>query len=379
MELLRKEAARTRQPFGYDGRCRELSEREVHEKLSAGEPHTVRFRLKPSPEPFHDLVVGEHARDVFEAEGDPIIFKSDGFPTYHLANVVDDHHMRVSHVLRGVEWLGSTPKHLQLYEAFGWHPPQFAHLPLIMNPDGTKLSKRQGDIHIESYRDRGYFPEAVVNFATLAGGGFADREHRADVILSLEDFAKKFDLGRMVSHSCRIEFHRLDEANQAVLAQKLKSDQGRREAGEELRERLEKSFGKAKVENHKDEYLLARLEWAQHRIHKISDLAQDEFKYLWVAPDQLELAADLNLRVGVLNDVCELFENDTGQLTSKEAVKMLKEYAKANKIKFPILMKFLRIVITGGSEGPPVGELFEVLGRAATTERLKSGIKLLNK
>lgn len=123
-------------------------------------------------EPFNDLVYGWTRHEVASIEGDPVILKGDGFPTYHLANVVDDHHMEISHVLRGTEWLTSTSKHLLLYRAFGWDPPQFAHLPLLLNRDGTKLSKRQGDIFVERFAQDGYLPEALLDIITTCGSGF---------------------------------------------------------------------------------------------------------------------------------------------------------------------------------------------------------------
>ena len=106
-------------------------------------------------------------------EGDPVILKSDGFPTYHLASVVDDHHMGISHVLRGSEWLVSTSKHLLLYQALGWQPPQFAHLPLLLNRDGSKLSKRQGDIFLEHFAATGFLPDGLLDIITNCGSGFA--------------------------------------------------------------------------------------------------------------------------------------------------------------------------------------------------------------
>jgi len=175
---------------------------------------------------FMDLVYGPVEYDCTDNnyEGDPIIIKSDGFPTYHFANVVDDHFMDISHVLRGVEWQVSTPKHLQLYKwveitnnlwwlpnnlqheilnlekytnlnilctssrrAFKWTPPEFAHLPLVCNKDGTKLSKRQGDISIRHYESQFYYPRALTNFVTKSGGGFTD--HGVDTIYSVNDLA----------------------------------------------------------------------------------------------------------------------------------------------------------------------------------------------
>lgn len=116
--------------------------------------------------------------------------KSDGYPTYHFANVVDDHFMDVTHVLRGVEWQVSTPKHIQLYRAFGWTPPQFAHMPLLVNSDGRKLSKRQQDINIEYYRSKGIFPRALINFMIQTGGGFVEKDNSEIKMYSLLDLQK---------------------------------------------------------------------------------------------------------------------------------------------------------------------------------------------
>nr|KAF6354735.1 glutamyl-tRNA synthetase 2, mitochondrial [Myotis myotis] len=148
LELLKKEALRSRQIPRYDNRCRNLSQRQVAEKLAKDPKPAIRFRLEEEAPAFQDLVYGWNRHEVASVEGDPVILKSDGFPTYHLACVVDDHHMGISHVLRGSEWLVSTAKHLLLYQALGWPPPRFAHLPLLLNRDGSKLSKRQGDIFL---------------------------------------------------------------------------------------------------------------------------------------------------------------------------------------------------------------------------------------
>uniref|UniRef100_A0A803T7W8 Nondiscriminating glutamyl-tRNA synthetase EARS2, mitochondrial n=1 Tax=Anolis carolinensis TaxID=28377 RepID=A0A803T7W8_ANOCA len=173
LELLKKEALRNRQTPRYDNRCRHLSPSQVEEKLSQGTDHAVRFRLEQgAEEPFLDLVYGWSRHEVSSVEGDPVILKSDGFPTYHLANVVDDHRMGISHVLRGTEWLTSTSKHLLLYRAFEWQPPRFGHLPLLLNRDGSKLSKRQGDLFVEGFVREGCLPEALLDLLTNCGSGF---------------------------------------------------------------------------------------------------------------------------------------------------------------------------------------------------------------
>lgn len=377
MDLLRKEAVRARQPWRYDGRCRDLGQQELEDKVGQGHPFTVRFKLRPFPDVYDDLVVGKNTFDVHAQEGDPIIVKSDGFPTYHLANVVDDHHMRISHVLRGIEWHQSTTKHILLYEAFGWTPPKFAHLPLIMNPDGTKLSKRQGDVHVEAYREKGFFSEAVMNFATFVGGGFSDRDHRTDVTYSMSDFTKMFDLSKVSTHSAAIEFNRLDELNLTVLRNKLKDVGEREKLVPELRRLIDKTLEGESSSHLNDAYLMAMTEWAaKDRISKISDLVTGDLMFLWVMPT--DLGSKHLLDVKVLVDILGLLEADDAPLKSEEVSSLLKAYGKKEKLKFPQLMKFLRIVFIASTEGPPVGEMMQVLGRSHSLARLRNGIKILD-
>ena len=153
----------------YDRRALKLSPDEVKGMLDSGLPAVVRMKVPDSTQiAFDDLVRGrvEFSSDLID---DQVLLKSDGYPTYHLANVVDDHMMEVSHVIRGEEWLSSTPKHVLLYQYFGWDLPKFAHLPLLLNPDKSKLSKRQGDVAVEDYRQKGYLKEALINFVAFLG------------------------------------------------------------------------------------------------------------------------------------------------------------------------------------------------------------------
>ena len=148
----------------YDGKCRDLTKAEIEANLTAGLAYTIRLKL---PENhiirFDDLVRGMIEMNTDDLD-DQVLIKADGFPTYHMAVVVDDHLMEISHVIRGEEWLPSTPKHVYLYECFGWNPPQFVHLPNILNDDRKKLSKRQGDVSVGDFLAKGYLPEALVNF-----------------------------------------------------------------------------------------------------------------------------------------------------------------------------------------------------------------------
>ncbi|KAH6661278.1 hypothetical protein BKA67DRAFT_80929 [Truncatella angustata] len=175
----------------YNGKCTHVSTSESDRRAANGEPHCIRFRSIGKPE-VRDLVYGRYSKP--EKEDDFIIIKRDGFPTYHFANIIDDHAMGVTHVVRGAEWLVSTPRHAMLYDAFQWTAPIFAHVGLLCNSAGQKLSKRSGDIDISSYRDKGILPVALLNYAVLLGWSPGRGEKGTSEIMDLEEMIKKFHL-----------------------------------------------------------------------------------------------------------------------------------------------------------------------------------------
>ncbi|KTF74043.1 hypothetical protein cypCar_00043664 [Cyprinus carpio] len=211
LDLLKREAQRSGHVPRYDNRCRRLQPEQVQQRLAQGVPAVVRFKLASGAEPFQDMVFGWTRHEVAAVEGDPIILKADGFPTYHLASVVDDHHMRVSHVLRGSEWLISTAKHLQLFRALGWTPPAYAHLPLLLNRDGSKLSKRQGDIFIQRFREQGVLPETLLDLVTHAGSGFDNNR----IGRRLEELVCEFNISKITTHSALLDLDKLHEFNRS--------------------------------------------------------------------------------------------------------------------------------------------------------------------
>jgi len=194
LKALRAARTAAKEEFvGYDGRCAELSEEESRRRVAAGESHVIRLRVPGEGE----CVMGDGLRGEiripWRTVDDQVLLKADRFPTYHLANVVDDHLMAISHVIRGEEWISSLPKHVLLYEAFGWDPPAFLHLPLLRNPDKSKVSKRKNPTSVFYYRQAGFLPEALVNFLGLMAYSPADGEE----IFSLEKFTAGFDIGRV--------------------------------------------------------------------------------------------------------------------------------------------------------------------------------------
>src|SRR3989344_2637925 len=169
LEKLREEQQAKKLPSSYDGRCLSINPEAAKKRMLSGEKCVVRLKMPKSGETiFTDLIRGE-VRFRNEFVDDQVLIKSDGYPTYHLAVVVDDHLMEITHIIRGEEWISSVPKHLQLYKYFGWDVPQMAHLPLLLNSDKSKLSKRQGDVAVGDYIQKGYLPEALINFVAFLG------------------------------------------------------------------------------------------------------------------------------------------------------------------------------------------------------------------
>lgn len=210
---MREKMAASGQKGGYDRRYRDLQFEKIAELEKLGTPYVVRLKVPLTGEcVYEDGIKGKISSPWADID-DQVLLKSDGFPTYHLANVVDDHLMKISHVIRGDEWMSSTPKHILLYEAFGWTPPQFLHMPLLLGGDGKKLSKRRNPTSIFYYRDSGYLKEAFANFLTLMGYSMpGDRE-----IYSLEEIIREFDPKRIGTSGAYFDPQKLDWMNQHYL------------------------------------------------------------------------------------------------------------------------------------------------------------------
>ena len=213
LEELRKEQTALKQPPMYDRHCRNLSEEEKLKAIEAckseGREPVIRLAIpQEGTTVVHDLIYGEIKYENALLD-DQILIKSDGFPTYHFAVVVDDHLMQISHIIRTDEWLPSTPKHVLLYKAFGWEAPFFAHAPLILNTDKTKMSKRKGDVSAESFLNKGYLPEAIINFIALLGWNPKTEQE----IFSMEELIQQFDLAKINKAGAVFDVNKLDWMN----------------------------------------------------------------------------------------------------------------------------------------------------------------------
>ncbi len=218
---MREMSVKLGQRVGYDRRYRNCSSEEVIKREKEGQPFVVRLKVPLTGECVYEDGIKGRITAPWADIDDQILLKSDGFPTYHLANVVDDFLMQITHVIRGDEWMSSTPKHILLYESFGWKPPTFMHMPLLLGKDGKKLSKRRNPTSIFYYRDSGYLPEAFVNFMTLMG--YSMKEDKE--IYSLEEIIREFDPKRIGVSGAFFDMQKLDWMNQQYLITKIPENQ----------------------------------------------------------------------------------------------------------------------------------------------------------
>ncbi|MBP9709555.1 glutamate--tRNA ligase [Patescibacteria group bacterium] len=208
LEKMREGQALLKLAPKYDRRCLKLSAEEVSQRLARGDRHVLRLRVPEGESKFVDAIRGEIVFKNSEVD-DQVLMKSDGFPTYHLAVVVDDELMKITHVLRGEEWISSTPKQIILCKMLGFEMPIYAHVPLLLNPDKTKLSKRKGDVSVESYLSKGYLPEALINFLALLGWNPTDDRE----VFSRDELIKLFDLSKVNRAGAVLNLEKLNWVN----------------------------------------------------------------------------------------------------------------------------------------------------------------------
>lgn len=347
----------------YDGHCRDLSKEEIDARIAAGEPYVIRLKLPADREiTFHDAVRGDVTINTDDLD-DQVLIKADGFPTYHFAVVCDDHDMEITHVIRGEEWLPSTPKHVYLYERMNWQAPEYVHLPNILNADHKKLSKRQGDVSVSDFFDKGYLPEALVNYLALLGWSpEGDRE-----IFSLDELVDAFDLSRVNKSGAVFDRDKLNWMN----AQYIRAMQP-----EDLKEAL-RPFLKT-----------AGIELDESRFDTAVPVLQERIEYLAQAPEIIEemlnadflpetdeekeiLAAPQTpiLRKALIEKFTELDEFTPG--TVQPVFKAIQKEYKADKIKGKMLYMPARIMITGEMHGPDLAAIIAFLGKEEVLRRLE--------
>ncbi|XP_072273766.1 nondiscriminating glutamyl-tRNA synthetase EARS2, mitochondrial [Pyxicephalus adspersus] len=370
LELLKKEALRNKETPRYDNRCRHLTPAQIQEKLSKNLPFVVRFQLVEGAQSFKDLIFGWNNHNVASIEGDPVILKGDGFPTYHLANVVDDHQMAVSHVLRGEEWLVSTAKHLLLYRALGWQPPSFAHLPLLLNKDGSKLSKRQGDIFIQHFAKSGYFPETLLDLISSCGSGFLGNQ----IGRTLPELIEQYDLEKVVNHSALIDLNNLPEYNKIHLSKRIENIESRAELVTKLQTLLQEKYKDVKFNK---DYIERILILRKGHLCMLTDLLSPSYSYLWIRPsvhlkDLNSLSSEATEIGTMVVGILQNSHNDLNMETLGKELKLHLQHLKATK--YNVSMKLLRRILSGMEAGPSVAEMILALGPQESIERIHSAL-----
>jgi glutamyl-tRNA synthetase len=359
-----------------------ISAAETEKRIAAGEDFVIRFKT-PVDETLHlqDIVRGDVK---FETNllDDKVLFKSDGMPTYHLANIVDDHLMETSHVIRGEEWLPSMPLHVLLYRAFGWEAPEFAHLPLIMKPVGNgKLSKRDGDKlgfpvfplnwtdpisgeKSSGYREKGFFPEAVINFLALLGwNDGTDKE-----LFSLEELENAFDLNRVHKAGAKFDPEKNKWFNHQYLIKKNDAD-------------LAKSFAPVLAEK--------RITVSENNLTKIVSLIKEradfvsEFwdlsDFFFVAPTSYDEKAKKNWNTATPALMQELISvlSEITDFTSVNIETIVKDWMTKNEIGMGKVMQPFRLSLVGALKGPHLFDIVELIGKEETIKRIEKAIASL--
>jgi len=363
LEEVREASRAAKTPPKYDRHCLNLGSEEVQAKLAAGESYVIRLKVPDDQQiSFTDLIRGEITFHSSEVD-DQVLMKSDGFPTYHLAVVVDDHLMKISHIMRGEEWISSTPKHILLYQAFGWEPPIYTHLPVFLNPDGKgKMSKRKGTVSARSFLERGFLPEAMLNFFMILGWTPQDQRE----LLTLEEYIQEFDPAGISAKSVIFDLQKLRWLN-GVYIRKLTLT--------ELDQQLTK-FYPDDFPRDKAELILPLI---HERLEVLNDIEElTHFFYRDISPEPAllikkssaeQVQAQLGETVATLNRLDEWTVD-----AIEQSVRQLQEQHDWKKGQYFMM---LRIAATGSKVSPPLFETIHALGKDEIITRLEKSAQLV--
>ncbi|MCK4406864.1 MAG: glutamate--tRNA ligase [Bacteroidales bacterium] len=360
-----------------------LTNEEVKQRLESGEPYVIRFKIPGNEEvTVNDLIRGKVTVNTSELD-DKVLFKSDGMPTYHLANVVDDHLMKITHVIRGEEWLPSTPLHVLLYKAFGWENkmPEFAHMPLTLKPDGKgKLSKRDGDRLgfpvfplqwtnpitkevFSGFRESGYFPEAFINILAFLGWNPGTEQE----IFSMDELTKVFSLERIVKSGSRFDPEKAKWYNHQYLIKK---------SDDELAE-LYKSILKEKGIDADLNYLKKICALIKERVNFVSEF-WDQSYYFFEAPteyDQKVIKKRWKENTpDILKDIIDILKKSE-PFNAVNTEKLVKDYIQKNELNMGQVLNVLRLTLVGSAKGPGLFNIMELLGENEVIKRIEAGLQ----
>lgn len=354
----------------YDGFCRNVSLEDARKRVADGEEHVVRLKLPHNKDiHFHDIVRGDIVINTNDID-DQVLLKSDGYPTYHMAVVVDDYLMGITHIVRGEEWLPSTPKHIYLYEAFGWEKPVYVHLPTVLNKERKKLSKRHGDVSVDDFRNKGYLPEGLVNYLALVGWSPEDNQE----LLSMDEMVQKFSFERVSKTGGIFDKDKLDWVNGHYI---------RSSSTEEIKDLaipylLEKGFVDTDFVKSNNDWMLMLIDTVKESLSTVSEISE---KVEFIFQDELNIEEEVYQEF--LNDENSkvLMRAIIKELSFIEEVDMdyaktfMKTIQKNTGIKGKNLFMPVRVALTGSTHGPELVNVLFLLGKDKMIKRANNILK----
>jgi glutamyl-tRNA synthetase len=368
LEEVRKQQMAAKQPPRYNGAARHLSQEEIDANLAAGKPFVVRLKVPlEGSTTFRDELRGEITFDHNNVD-DQVLMKSDGFPTYHLANVVDDHLMRITDVIRAEEWISSTPKHVLLYNAFGWELPKFWHMPLLRNVDKSKISKRKNPVSLVYYRESGYLPNAMLNFLGLMGGGMAQPTEQEIVSKGLN--TKEGDIFSLAEMKERFDFKRISLGGPVFDLVKLKWLNGeyiRRQSPDEFFQTLRQTL-------FSDAYLRAVAPLVQERIETVGqfgDMTGFLFSDNVLPPESVWLPKKRQPEETLAFAAEQLTALEASAWDTATIEAELKKLGEAKQWSVKENFMLLRAILSGSLTSPPLMESLVVFGKARSLDRVR--------
>ena len=368
---------------GYDRFCRGIPADEATRRAAAGEAHTIRLKipLEGQPPPvtaFYDHIVGNVEWKNEDVNPDPVLLKSDGFPTYHLANVVDDHLMGITHILRAQEWLPSVPLHVIMYKAFGWDHPEFCHLPMVMGSDGKKLSKRHGAAGIDEFRRQGCLPEALINYVALVGCSYEEGKD----IYTLEELAERFNLEKLSKSPAIFDYKKLEWFNGQYIRMKSDAELTALSLPFAIECGLFGAPGQ-KPDSTQEKLYTAAMPLVKERAAYLPELPE-KLHYLFSEPamppneEFFPKKADLAQTTELLKKGRSIVVSLIEAPNDEEAEALIKSFAESEGLKLGDLMMPLRVAITGTRVSPPLFGSLRLLGTEKALARVDRALEGLN-
>lgn len=391
LDRIRKIQTMNKMPPGYDRACRSLTAEEIRAKLEAGIPHVIRLKVPlEGSTKFKDVLLGDIEWKNEDINPDQILLKSDGFPTYHLANIVDDHLMGITHVMRAQEWLPSTPMHVIMYKAFGWEPPQFCHLPMVMGNDGQKLSKRHGATSCNEFRNKGYLKEAVINYVAMLGCSYEDGRD----MYSLPELEKLFSMEHLNKSPAVFDYKKLEWFNGQYIREKtdeeLFSLTWPYVANSGIFGAIDPEKQKAagcKFENEtylkptaeQKDILMKVMPLVKERLHFLNEIA-GMVRFLFEEPaippleEIIPKKLDAETTKNALLKACEVMPK-IKDLDEHSAGEFFRAEAESMGIKLGDFMMPIRMAVTGSRISPPLVGSIQILGIPQAAARIEKTIK----